>query len=40
MAALRLRDLRSTLMLVSVAGLTAALFVVSYLALPTVFIVL
>lgn len=36
-ATLRLRDIRSTLMLVSVAGLTAALFVIAYLALPSVF---
>lgn len=37
-AALRLRDIRSTLVLVSLAGLTAALFVVAYLALPAVFL--
>ncbi|MGR0220863.1 DUF6518 family protein [Agromyces sp. ZXT2-6] len=36
-AALRVRDLRSRLVLVSVAGLTASLFVVAYLALPSVF---
>lgn len=37
-AALRLRDIRSTLVLVSLAGLTAVLFVVAYLALPAVFL--
>lgn len=36
-AALRLRDIRSTLVLASVAALTAALFVMAYLALPSVF---
>jgi hypothetical protein len=36
-AALRLRDIRSTLVLASVAALTAGVFVVAYLALPSVF---
>lgn len=37
-AALRHRDIRSMLVLVSLAGLTAVLFVVAYLALPAVFL--